>query len=123
MTTHPILVTGAAGSRLGSRIEPIKRDGTIRLPFGSRRTSPVDTRDVAEVIASVLASPEGHVGKVYELTGPKSQDVRGLAAEYSEALGRPVSYVDVPLEKWRDQELRPRGLPEYVAAHLVTIGK
>src|SRR5262249_41947331 len=78
--------------------ESIARDGTIRLPFGSGRTSPVDTRDVAEVIAAILASPAAHVGKVYELTGPRSQDGRGLAAEYSEALGRPVAYLDVPLE-------------------------
>src|SRR5215467_10879935 len=33
--------------------ESIKRDGTIRLPFGSGRTSPVDTADVAEVIATI----------------------------------------------------------------------
>jgi NAD(P)H dehydrogenase (quinone) len=78
---------------------------------------------VAEVIAAILASPAGHVGKVYELTGPKSQDVRGLAAEYAEALGRPVTYVDAPFEQWRDQELRPRGLPEHVYEHLLTMAK
>jgi uncharacterized protein YbjT (DUF2867 family) len=103
--------------------ESIARDGTIRLPFGSGRTSPIDTLDVAEVIAAILASPAGHVGKVYELTGPKSQDLVGLSAEYSEALGRPVKYVDVPLEQWRDQELRPRGLPEHVYEHLLTMAK
>ena len=52
--------------------ESIARDATIRLPFGAGRTSPVDTRDVAEVVAAVLASPTTHVGKVYELTGPRS---------------------------------------------------
>ena len=103
--------------------QSIRRDGTIRLPFGSGRTSPIDTRDVAEVIASILASPAGHVGKVYELTGPKSQDLHGLAAEYAEALGRPVSYVDVPLERWRDEELRKFGLPEHLFGHLLTMAK
>src|SRR6201996_6345795 len=61
----------------------IRRDGTIRLPFGSGRTSPIDTLDVAEVIVAILASPAAHVGKVYELTGPKSQDLHGLAAEFA----------------------------------------
>ncbi len=103
--------------------ESIARDGTIRLPFGSGRTSPIDTLDIAEVIAAILASPAAHVGKVYELTGPKSQDMHGLAAEYSEALGRPVTYVDVPLEQWLDQELRPRGLPEHVYGHFLTMAK
>jgi NAD(P)H dehydrogenase (quinone) len=103
--------------------ESIARDGTIRLPFGSGRTSPIDTLDIAEVIAAILASPAAHVGKIYELTGPKSQDMRGLAAEYSEALGRPVAYVDVPFEQWCEQELRPRGLPEHVYQHFVTMAK
>jgi uncharacterized protein YbjT (DUF2867 family) len=103
--------------------ESIHRDGTIRLPFGSGRTSPVDTGDVAEVIATILASPAAHLGKVYELTGPKAQDVRELAAEYAEALGRPVSYVDVAFEQWRDQDLRSRGLPEHVYWHFLTMAK
>ena len=102
--------------------QSIRRDGTIRLPFGSGRTSPVDTLDVAEVVAAVLASPAKHVGKVYELTGPKAQDVHGIAAEYTEALGRPVTYVDVPLERWHD-ELRKFGLPEHLLGHMLTMAK
>src|SRR5271157_5236317 len=47
--------------------ESIASDDTIRLPFGNARTSPVDSRDVAEVVATVLASPAPHVGKIYEL--------------------------------------------------------
>jgi NAD(P)H dehydrogenase (quinone) len=112
---HPFFLDWAA--------ESIARDGTIRLPFGSGRTSPVDTLDVAEVVAAILASPAKHVGKVYELTGPKSQDVHGIAAEYAEALGRPVTYVDVPLERWRDEELRKFGLPEHLLGHLLTMAK
>ena len=77
--------------------QSIARDDTIRLPFGAGRTSPVAAEDVAEVIATILANPVGHVGKVYELTGPKSQDMTGVAAEYSSALGRKITYVDVPL--------------------------
>ena len=52
--------------------ESIAKDATIRLPFGAGRTSPVDARDVAEVVAAILANPTAHVGKVYELTGPRS---------------------------------------------------
>ncbi len=55
--------------------ESIARDNTIRLPFGAARTSPIDTRDVAEVVAAVLEQPSAHVGKVIELTGPKSEDM------------------------------------------------
>src|SRR5262245_44434131 len=83
--------------------ESIAKDNTIRLPFGSGRTSPVDVRDVAEVVAVILASPGPHVGKVYELTGPKSQDLHAMETEYSDEVGRTITYVDVPLVQWRDQ--------------------
>jgi NAD(P)H dehydrogenase (quinone) len=103
--------------------ESMAKDNTIRLPFGSGRTSPVDARDVAEVIAAVLADPAVHVGKVYELTGPRTQDLHGMAAEYSDALARPINYVDVPLEQWRDQELHNRNLPAHLTGHLLTMAK
>ena len=102
--------------------ESIARDGTIRLPFGQGKTSPIDTQDVAEVIATILENPTGHVGKIYELTGPQSLDMDSLAAEYAAALHRPVHYVDVPFEPWQD-ELRRRDLPEHVFHHLLTMAK
>ncbi len=46
-----------------------------------------------------------------------------LAEKYSAALGRPVRYEDVPLDVRRDEELRLRGLPEHVHAHLLTMAK
>jgi NAD(P)H dehydrogenase (quinone) len=100
----------------------IAADGTIQLPFGQGRTSPVDARNVAAVVATILASPAGHEGKVYELTGPRSQDMAAHAAEYAEALGRPVAYVDVPLPQW-EGELRKRHLPEHVLGHLLTMAR
>jgi NAD(P)H dehydrogenase (quinone) len=101
--------------------ESIARDDTIRLPFGDARTSPVDGRDVAEVVAAVLTNPVPHVGRIYELTGPRSGDMQAVAAEYSQALGRTVTYVDEPLEQWRDRELRARDLPEHVTGHFLTM--
>jgi uncharacterized protein YbjT (DUF2867 family) len=103
--------------------ESIARDATIRLPFGRGRTSPVDARDVAEVVATILAQPTAHIGKIYELTGRRSQDLHAMAAEYADALGRPITYVDMPLEQWRDQELRCRQLPDHVFAHLLTMAR
>jgi uncharacterized protein YbjT (DUF2867 family) len=102
--------------------ESIARDDTIRLSFGKGRTSPVDAQNVAEVIAIILANPTAHIGKVYELTGPRSQDMNGLAEEYSEALGRTITYVDIPLEQWRE-ELRNRNLPDQVFEHLLTMAR
>src|SRR6266478_8941050 len=103
--------------------ESIALDSTIRLPFGTGRTSPIDARDVAEVIAAILMNPTAHIGKTYELTGPRSQDMPGVAAEYSDALGRPITYVDVSFDQWRDQELRRHNLPEHLFEHFLTMAR
>jgi uncharacterized protein YbjT (DUF2867 family) len=102
--------------------ESIKKDGTIRLPFGEGRTSPVDASDVADVVVAVLANPTGHIGHVYELTGPKSETLDELATEYTAALDRPVRYIDVPYEPWRE-ELRAHGFPDHVFEHLATMAR
>jgi NAD(P)H dehydrogenase (quinone) len=61
----------------------------IRLPFGPELTPPIDTKDVAEVVTDVLEQPAAHVDTVIELTGPKSEDMRAVAVEFSESSTRP----------------------------------
>lgn len=102
--------------------ESIAESGTLRLPFAKGRTSPVAARDVAEVIAAILMDPAPYVGQVVELTGPRSADLNGLADEYSSALGRPITYVPVTLESWRD-ELKKRDLPDHAYQHLLTMAE
>jgi NAD(P)H dehydrogenase (quinone) len=101
----------------------IAKDGTIRLPFGSACTSPIAVRDVAQVVATALENPVGHIGKIYELTGPESMNMAKMADEYSAALGRPVKYVDTPFDEWREKVLRPSGLPEHVMDHFAAMAK
>ena len=112
---NPLFTTVAAHS--------IADSGTIRLPFGTGRTSPVTTGDVARVVACVLADPGPYIGGVLELTGPRSQDMNGVAEEYARALGRPVSYVDIPPETWAKQVLARAGLGPYVDEHLLTMAR
>src|SRR6516162_2443923 len=102
---------------------PSVRDrGRIELPFGRGKTNPVAAADVARVVAAVLADPGPHPGRIYELTGPRSQDMDGVAREYSDALGREIKYSDIPHEDW-ERELRKVGLPEHVTRHLVTMAE
>jgi uncharacterized protein YbjT (DUF2867 family) len=101
----------------------IADDGTIRLPFGTGRTSPIVTDDVARVVATILADPGPYIGRVFELTGPRSQDMNGIAEEYARALNRPVSYVDVPPETWAEQVLARAGLGSYVQEHIATVAR
>ena len=43
-----------------------------------------------------------------------------VAREYSDALHREVTYVDIPPEEW-ERELQRAGLPEHLTRHLVTM--
>jgi uncharacterized protein YbjT (DUF2867 family) len=101
--------------------QTIRKNGTIELPFGTGRTSPIAVDDVARVVATVLRDPAPHVGHVYELTGPRTVDMTEMAGAFSKALGRPVSYVDVPLEQWREEVLATIGLPPHIEQHIVTM--
>src|SRR5215813_8581852 len=107
----------------GMAASSIAKDGTIRLPFGSARTSPISASDVARVASTILEDPAGHRGKVYELTGPRSEDMNETAKEYATTLNRSVTYVDVPYDKWLKEELMPVGLSQYVFDHISTMAK
>ena len=54
-----------------------------------------------------------HLGLIYELTGPQSQDLDGIAREFSEALNREVTYSDISPEEW-EQRLKRQGMPEHL---------
>ncbi|WP_317447460.1 NAD(P)H-binding protein [Streptomyces collinus] len=104
-------------------LSSIAKDGVIRWPFGEAKTSPIAAGDVAAAVEEILADPAGHVGRIYELTGPRSQDVTALAAEISDALRRPVGFTDVSLQEWLDNDLAVLGLPAHVLQHISTMAR
>jgi nucleotide-binding universal stress UspA family protein len=48
---------------------------------------------------------------------------RWRTAEYARALGRPISYVDVPWETWAGQVLARANLGPYVDEHIATMAR
>jgi uncharacterized protein YbjT (DUF2867 family) len=99
----------------------VRERSRIELAFGPGKTNPVAAADVARVAANVLANPGPHLGRVYELTGPRSQDLDAVAREFSDALNREITYVDVLPEVW-ERGLSEASLPEHLVGHLVTMG-
>jgi uncharacterized protein YbjT (DUF2867 family) len=100
--------------------DSVREADQIRLPFGDGKTSPVAVEDVARVIATLLANPQPHIGRIYELTGPQSENMYFYAGEYSKALGRTITYLDIPVEAWRDGLLK-HGLPVHLVSHLTVM--
>ncbi len=86
--------------------------GEIRLPGGDVPTPFLDTDDIADVAVAALTE-EGHVGQLYELTGPRSLTFAEAAAEIAEATGREIQYVPVSLEE-HAAEAAEHGVPSEV---------
>ena len=100
----------------------IRDTGELALPFGTGRTSPVASSDVAEVVTAVLCAPQDHLGAVYELTGPATLDIDEIADQYSQALGRPVTAIRQSYDEFL-QQLDQVGLPPHVQQHIATMAR
>lgn len=79
----------------------IASDSAIYMPFGEGRLGMADLRDVAEAVVKVLAGGD-HLGETVTITGPKSISIADAAEAISDAIGKKVTYVDVPPEAARD---------------------
>src|SRR6516164_9185904 len=95
----------------------VRASDELALPMGGGKTSPISAVDVARAVATILDDPAPHIGQIYDLTGPESADLDHYARVFSEALGRPIRYRDVPLPAW-SESLRQAGLPEHLVSHL-----
>lgn len=69
-------------------------ESKIELPAGDVPEPFVDVEDIADAAFAALTE-DRHVGKVYELTGPRSLSFAQAAAEISEALNRDVAYTQI----------------------------
>lgn len=95
----------------------IVEQGKFFAAVGDARISVVDIRDIASVAAAALTE-EGHEGNVYTLTGPQALTHTEMASELSKALGRSVTFVDVPPSAMRDA-LSGAGFPDWQADGLI----
>jgi uncharacterized protein YbjT (DUF2867 family) len=81
---------------------------------GQGRAGMVDARDVAAVAALIAASPDGHAGKTYWLTGPGLVSNYDVATVLSKLLGRTISYRELTFEENKDAMTRA-GVPAPIA--------
>jgi uncharacterized protein YbjT (DUF2867 family) len=73
------------------------------------KVSHIDIRDIAAVAVRVLTE-EGHMGKIYTLTGPEALTNSRIAEILSSALGREIQYVELPPQQMK-QALLAAGMP------------
>ena len=77
----------------GFLVEPLLA-GEVALPVGPVGEPFVDVDDIADVAEAVLTQP-GHVGQLYELTGPRLLSFTDAVAEIAKAAGRDIRFVRI----------------------------
>ena len=97
----------------------IAKEGKFYGAVRNGRAAMIDVRDIAAVAVRVLTEP-GHEGKTYEITGPESLSMPEAARKLSAALGKPVTYVDLPPEALLSA-LRSAGMPGWQAEGIVSL--
>ena len=75
------------------------------------------------MVVAILLDPASHIRKIYELTGPRSEDLHLFASRYTTALGRSVRNAPMPLDEWRHKELSAHGLPRQVYEHFLIMSE
>ena len=101
----------------------IRTKSQFYLPFGEARFAPIATEDIGRVIAAILADPEPHAGKSYDLFGPKILDMTEAAAVFSEVLGRKISYVPVDSATFAGIVKTTINADPYLVQHLSSLGQ
>lgn len=83
--------------------------GVLALPAGDTPEPFVDADDIADVALAALTD-DRHIGRLYELTGPRALTFAEAVAEISRASGRDVRYQPVSLDEFATA-MSAQGLP------------
>lgn len=94
-------------------LEPIL-GGEVALPSGDVPEPFVDADDIADVAVAALTE-DGHVGQVYELTGPRLLTIEAAVGEISRATGREIRFVPVTLEEYESVLAEADVPPEFLS--------
>ncbi len=85
-------------------------EGEFRVPAGNGAESFVDADDIAAMAVAALTDDQ-HAGHEYELTGPRPLTFDDVAAEISEATGKPVVYSPISTEEYAEEQ-KEQGAPD-----------
>ncbi|WP_199546859.1 NAD(P)H-binding protein [Streptomyces sp. N35] len=103
----------------GDLYEGMQATGELAFPAGETLEPFIDVRDIADVVVAALTD-DAHIGKAYDVTGPRLHSFRTAVAEINAATGREIPYIPVPGRAF-GEILVEMGLPEPEVAFLVEL--
>ncbi|MEA5365859.1 NAD(P)H-binding protein [Amycolatopsis sp., V23-08] len=105
-----ILRPGAFMDNRFAWLRTIREENTVYVPEGDPASALVHVRDIAAV-ATLALTTSGHEGATYELTGGEALTTEQQVAVLSDAIGRPIEYVEEPETAARERMTRMYGWP------------
>jgi uncharacterized protein YbjT (DUF2867 family) len=100
----------------------VKSEHKIYESAGAGKMAYIDARDIAAVAAEVMAEPQNHYGKIYELTGGEAISFYQVADAISRTIGKTITYVpETP--SMTIQRLTQKGYPLWAVDMLLTIAQ
>ncbi|MGI9236396.1 MAG: NAD(P)H-binding protein [Woeseiaceae bacterium] len=88
-------------------------EGAITLPATATPEPFIDVNDIADVAVAALTE-DGHVGEIYEVTGPRLLTFNDVAEEISGAAGSEVQFQRIPKEAFA-AAITESGAPDDIA--------
>ncbi len=76
--------------------------GELALPAGDIQEPFIDVDDIADVVTAALTDAT-HIGKIYEITGPRLLTFQQAVAEIAEASGQEISYHSITPAEYQTQ--------------------
>ncbi|WP_298625215.1 hypothetical protein [uncultured Legionella sp.] len=80
------------------------------MPVGQAKTSFIDSRDIAAVVATLLATDEFN-NQAFDLTGSEALTHDDMAQNISQAINRTILFQDISPELLK-RDLLDKGIPE-----------
>ena len=99
----------------------VAAEGKLYLPYGTEKHAPVAAADIARVVVGILSDPDDHAGERYVLTGPRNLSIAEMAEILLQELGKPVEYVDLPVEAWGQVLAGVDGMSDSLVTHLKAV--
>ncbi len=114
-----ILRPGTFAQNFLQYADTIKKEGKVYASVKQGRVATIDVRDIAEVAVKALTSADLE-GRTIILTGDDAISYDDAARILGTAIGKTVTYVDLPPEKTKKGML-DRGMPAWLADELVLL--
>lgn len=89
------------------------RAGEVVLPAGTAAEPFIDADDIAEIVVEALSDP-GHIGRLYEITGPRLMTFADAVSEIGAASGRDIRFTELTADDYRAQLIRHELPEDYV---------